>query len=165
MLQPNILVLRGILQLGAFHQRPSRGAEYFLRTAELLRAIDEATAAGSLDTKASLSMRGRHQFADEHIFGRSSRLCLKALDSHIASGSGDLSFDTCNALKTYRQIPNHGRPRVLGRPSSESLYLFTDAAYDEGRCGIGGILYGSNKEPIAFFSYTLNNCQARASGF
>ena len=93
MLQPNILVLRGILQLGAFHQRPSRGAEYFLRTAELLRAIDEATAAGSLDTKASLSMRGRHQFADEHIFGRSSRLCLKALDSHIASGPGDLSSD------------------------------------------------------------------------
>ena len=133
MLQPNILVLRGILQLGAFHQRPSRGAENFLRTAELLRAIDEATAAGSLDTKASQSMLVRHQFADEQIFGRSSRLCLKALDSYIASGSGDLSFDTCNALKTYRQIPNHGRPRVLGRPSSESLYLFTDAAYNEGR--------------------------------
>ena len=65
MLQPNVLVLRGILQLGAFHQRPNRGAEYCLRTAELLRAIDEATAAGSLDTKASQSMRGRHQFADE----------------------------------------------------------------------------------------------------
>ena len=134
------------------------------RTAELLRAIDEATAAGSLDTKVSQSMRGRLQFADGQIFGRSSRLCLKALDSHIASGSGDLSSDTCNALKTYRQILNHGRPRVLGRPSSESLYLFTDAAYDEGRCGIGGILYGSNKEPIAFFSYTLSNCQAHALG-
>ena len=134
------------------------------RTAELLRSIDEATAAGSLDTKASQSMRGRLQFADGQIFGRSSRLCLKAIDSHIASGSGDLSSDTCNALKTYRQILNHGRPRVLGRPSSESLYLFTDAAYDEGRCGIGGILYGSNKEPIAFFSYTLSNCQAHALG-
>ena len=134
------------------------------RTAELLRSIDEATAAGSLDTKASQSMRGRLQFADGQIFGRSSRLCLKAIGGHIASGSGDLSSDTCNALKTYRQILNHGRPRVLGRPSSESLYLFTDAAYDEGRCGVGGILYGSNKEPIAFFSYTLSNCQALALG-
>ena len=133
------------------------------RTAELLRSIDGATAAGRLDTKASQSMRGRLQFADGQIFGRSGRLCLKAIDSHIASGSGDLSYDTCNALKTYRQILNHGRPRVLGRPSSESLYLFTDAAYDEGRCGIGGILYGSNKEP-AFFSYTLSNCQALALG-
>ena len=68
------------------------------RTAELLRSIDEATAAGSLDTKASQSMRGRLQFADGQIFGRSSRLCLKAIDSHVASGSGDLSSDTCNAL-------------------------------------------------------------------
>ena len=121
------------------------------RTAELLRAIDEATVAGSLDTRASQSLRGRLQLADGQIFGRSSRLSLKALDNHIASGSGNLSSDTCNALKTYRQILNHGRPRVLGRPSSESLYLFTDAAYDEGRCGIGGILFGSNKEPLAFF--------------
>ena len=119
---------------------------------------------GSLDTKASQSMRGRHQFADEQIFGRSSRLCLKALDSHIASGSGDLSFDTCNALKTYRQIPNHGRPRVLGRPSSESLYLFTDAAYNEGRRGIGGICMAATRSQ-SLSSYTLSNCQAHASGF
>ena len=88
-LQPNIFLLGSILQSGALYQWP--------------------TAAGSLDTKASQSLRGRLQFADGQIFGRSSRLCLKALDSHIASRSGDLSSDTCNALKTYRQILNHGR--------------------------------------------------------
>ena len=38
-------------------------------------------------------MRERLQFADEQIFGRSSRLCLKALYSHRASGPGDLSSD------------------------------------------------------------------------
>ena len=135
-----------------------------LRTQELLRRIDEALASETLSTKEAQSLRGRLQFADSQIFGRSSKLCLKALDSHVQDGAFNLTLDSCNALRRYRQILEHGRPRIIGRPSHEVLYLFTDAAYEAGRCGIGGILYDATSCPVASFSYFLTDAQSASLG-
>ena len=134
------------------------------RTQELLRQIDEALESETLPTKAAQSLRGRLQFADSQIFGRSSKLCLKALDDHVQANAFNLSQDSCNALRRYRQILEHGRPRTIGRPSHEVLYLFTDAAYEAGRCGIGGILYDARTCPVAFFSYFLTDTQSASLG-
>ena len=134
------------------------------RTQELLRQIDEALESETLPTKAAQSLRGRLQFADSQIFGRSGKLCLKALDDHVQANAFNLSQDSCNALRRYRQILEHGRPRTIGRPSHEVLYLFTDAAYEAGRCGIGGILYDARTCPVAFFSYFLTDTQSASLG-
>ncbi|OLQ06593.1 Protein-lysine methyltransferase METTL21B [Symbiodinium microadriaticum] len=50
------------------------------------------------------------------------------------------------------------------RPSHEVLYLFTDAAYEAGRCGIGGILFDAASCPVAFFSYFLTDAQSASLG-
>ena len=134
------------------------------RTQELLRQIDEALTSETLPTKAAQSLRGRLQFADSQIFGRSSKLCLKALDEHDQAGASKLAEDSCNALRRYRQTLDHGRPRNIGGPSHEVLYLFTDAAHEAGRCGIGGILYDARSCPIAFFSYFLTDAQSTSLG-
>ena len=125
------------------------------RKDELVKAIDMATNAKLLDHKEAQRLRGRLQFATGQIFGRTSKLCLKALDDHVRCGAQQLSSDSLRALSLFRQTLTQGFPRSIGRPAGQTLVLFTDAAYEitpaGPSCGLGAVLY-----TLAFFSHRLS---------
>ena len=115
------------------------------RKDELAKTIDSASSTKMLGHKDAQRLRGRMQFATGQIFGRTSKLCLKALDDHIRSGTQSLSADALDALDLFRQTLVQGFPRSIGRPAGQTLFLFTDAACEltpSGPCcGLGALLY------------------------
>ena len=130
------------------------------RKDELVKAIDMATSTKLLDHKEAQRLRGRLQFATGQIFGRTSKLCLKALDDHVRCGAQRLSSDSLRALSLFRQTLIQGFPRSIGRPAGQTLVLFTDAAYEitpaGPSCGLGAVLYTQHGTPLAFFSHRLS---------
>ena len=52
------------------------------RIAELCQTIGEILACKTLSKAAALRLRGRMQFCDSFVFGRSSKLCLQAVTQH-----------------------------------------------------------------------------------
>ena len=105
------------------------------RKEELMEAIDAATSTKLLDRKEAQRLRGRLQFATGQIFGRTSKLCLKALDDHVRCGVPHLCADSRRALSLFRQTLSQGFPRLIGRPAGQTLILFTDAASEVTSAG------------------------------
>ena len=130
------------------------------RKEELTAAITTVLEERTLSTKEAQRLRGRMQFASGQLFGRTSRLLLKALDEHIEAGRHHVSEEVERAMSLFSQSIRQGLPRVVGRPTSQVKLLFTDASYDAAggapKCGVGAVLMDAFGNPEAYYSYFLN---------
>ena len=135
------------------------------RIDELTKQLDAVLAVGGLTPKEAARLRGRMQFADSQLFGRSSRLCLKALNHHAASASTfDLSPDAKRSLARFACFLRSGEPRQVSRVSLEPWFVFTDACFDASLCGFGGVLIDHTGSFVEFFSGRLSDSQLSALG-
>ena len=82
--------------------------------AELSALLSDLSTADKLTLKEAQHLRGRLQFADNQIFGCASRLCLKALDEHMASKADKLSSDVKIAMQRYLAILSGGLQATCG---------------------------------------------------
>ena len=130
------------------------------RVEELTSAIATVLEEKTLPTKEAQRLRGRMQFASGQLFGRTSRLLLKALDEHIEAGHHRLTEEVERAMSLFSQSIRQGLPRVVGRPTGQVKYLFTDASYEATggipKCGVGAVLLDASGNPEAYYSYFLN---------
>ena len=135
------------------------------RTNELADSLREVLKVGGLTVHEANRLRGRMQFADGQLFGRSSKLCLKALSDHATTpGAFKLTEKACRDIERFTCFLTKGAPRRVTRISGDPWIVLTDACFDESLCGIGGVLVGPDGRYREFFSTRLQPSQLKALG-
>lgn len=122
---------------------------------ELLRVVSE----GRLAAKQAQRLRGRMQFAESQLFGRTGKRCLRVLADF---SEGRRSVLTCKDkffLQTFRSFLEANVPREVQALSPENVLVFTDACYEAGHptwpCGLGGVLFAGGQ--VRFFSLEVDS--------
>ena len=134
---------------------------------ELCGSIGDVLDAGALKQPLALRLRGRMQFADSQLFGRSARMCLRQVTKHAYSDVSDTLCEDCVfALDRFRKMLLEHKPRVLNGSLREKFVIFTDACFDpeasDWVCGIGGLLFSDRGKLLGAFSEQLERWQMEA---
>ena len=122
------------------------------RIKELTKEIESIVSSGRLKRVLGNKLRGRMQFAENQIFGRLNRRCLKAIAEHCAVGSERLNNQTIVLLEEFKHALSLGRPRKISAKLHDTWIIFTDAFYEASSdvvAGAGGVIvspYGTIDE-------------------
>ena len=123
------------------------------RVKELCDEIDGILGSRVLKRTDGERLRGRLQFASGQLFGRYARNKMRQLSKHISSGRTFLSEDTVAALVALKSQFSSNLPREVSGSLSEHVHIYVDASFDpDSFCGVGGAIYNSSGNPLAFFS-------------
>ena len=137
------------------------------RVDELTKEITAILDTGRLKKSAANKLRGRMQFAENQIFGRLSRRCLKAIAEHATIGDERISFQTTVLLKEFIESLSANKPRCVNAKSCETWFVFTDAFYEQESlpcAGAGGVLVSPTGQILEFFSEALQDDLALSLG-
>jgi hypothetical protein len=127
------------------------------RREELCLFIGEILEKGTLSRPDAERLRGRLQFASNHLFGRRFKNCLRELNTHISRGFKSLTPELCAALRMISHLLELNKPRVVDTCHFEWVHLYVDAAYEPaGQSGIGGLLLASDGSCLGFFSESVS---------
>ena len=148
------------------------GEVLFMNTAscvaEVSAYLDTLVSIRRSTPKEIQRIRGRMLFAGGQLFGRVGRACIKALRQSEAHPECLVTDKAADSFTHFRRILQEGQPRTIKVLTSEPIFMFTDAAYDRSsagsRCGLGGVLIGSDGKPISMFSVELNTKQKNLLG-
>ena len=123
------------------------------RVDELANEIAEVIAQRKLQRKQAQRLRGRMQFAESQIFGRTGRRCLRVLADFAEGRRGKLSSKDVLFLSLFEDRLTGNEPRLVRTPKSKCLLIFTDACYEPDArdlvCGLGGVLLGPDGENVS----------------
>ena len=118
------------------------------RIAELCDEIDVVLKNKCLLVKQAQRLRGRMQFADAQIFGKSGKRCLRVLTDFSEGRRKRLSLKDEFFLLTFKEMLKSKVPRRVAAVPNENILVFTDACYERNArswiCGIGGVLVFPN---------------------
>lgn len=110
------------------------------RVEELATEISKVLGSKTLSRHEGEKLRGRLEFANAQLFGRSLKQSLRDLGMHIASGGQNLSDSMIGALKLLRAALTANEPRQISSKLSDHVRLYVDASYEPGGgSGIGGM--------------------------
>ncbi len=113
------------------------------RVSELSKEIGSVIEAGKLKRTLGNKLRGRMQFAENQVFGRLNRRCLKAISEHCAVGSEKLNHQTLVLLEEFKRALTVSKPRTISARLCDTWLIFTDAFYDAAlkpNSGAGGVI-------------------------
>ena len=106
-------------------------------------------------------LRGRLQFAENQLFGRAAGKHLKTLSRHAEMlGSGTVDSELTEALIYLRDRVILGPPRLLRAGTGQQFFLFTDASYEQGEVGLGGVLFDGFGNIVSWFGENLSDLDA-----
>ncbi|CAE7624993.1 unnamed protein product [Symbiodinium sp. CCMP2592] len=139
------------------------------RVLELKQTLQQVLDSGFLPQALALKLRGRMQFADGQLFGRTGRACMQAVTSHAWGDNGpELSQPARLAIKKFMSRLCADAPRVISVMSQAPWFVFTDACYEAGHaswpCGLGGVLFDQLGSAVDFFSVGLGAEERRLLG-
>ena len=133
------------------------------RIQQLLEAIRGFLAKGNMTVPEALKLRGQLQFACGQVLGRQFRIFLSTLTDYAYGDSPPVLPSTCtDALENFAWMLENSSPRAISVDGQRPMYLFTDACYnphDDGKCGIGGMLFNHKGQLLAGFSHRLGKCE------
>ena len=125
------------------------------RIKELVKDIGTVVESGKLKKTMGNKLRGRMQFAENQIFGRLNRRCLKAIAEHCALGSEKLNNQTSILLQEFTAALSLGRPRTISARLCDTWLIFTDAFYEAESnpvAGVGGVIVSPHGTIDEYFS-------------
>ena len=129
------------------------------RVQELCPDLKELISSGRLTSKAAQRLRGRMQFADAQVFGRTGCRCLKVLSSFSEEYKQVLQTKDIFFLEMFIKLLQSNIPREIRPLTSTNLAIFTDACYERGDpvwpCGIGGVAFFNSR--VQFVSLTIDD--------
>ena len=127
------------------------------RKTELINEISGILEEKRLGKAKALQLRGRLGFAENHIFGRAAKQSMHTLVEHAYFSGGDLlSNEVESALRSLKDMIEFGADRNVCALSCLTFVIRTDASYEFGKAGLGGILVGPTGRLIEYFSYYLS---------
>eukprot|EP00435_Cladocopium_sp_Y103_P002226 s3649_g1.t1 len=128
------------------------------RIQETIQLLENTMKAGSLQKKEALVLRGRLAFCDAFIFGRLGKVALQNIARHAYSTpfNAEISHGLLDSLKLLKERVLTGKPRTLSCKMLQTMFLFTDASFDENKgAGLGAVLVEGSGEVMAWFSLLL----------
>ena len=137
------------------------------RVAEICDQIQLVFREKKMDKKLALQLRGRLGFADTFLHGRFGALLMKHLIDHAYSSSTAVSEELFHVLTALFIRMRDNKAKEVKVSSSEYKYiLYTDASYENGTGGIGGVLIDSSGRVASWFSHQLTEkiCLALGAG-
>ena len=121
---------------------------------ELLKVVKE----GRLTNKQTQRMRGRMQFAESQLFGRTGKRCLRVLADFAEGKRSALTDKDKFFLQMFRNLMEANVPREVRALCSENVLVFTDACYEVGHpswpCGLGGVMFAGGQ--VKYFSLAVD---------
>ena len=137
------------------------------RVEELCVDIDKVLEERVLSSKTAQRLRGRMQFADAQVFGKTGRRCLRVLADFGENRRHNLTDKDCFFHKMFKQTLTADRPRVVKSSGLGNGIIFTDACYEkESRdlvCGLGGVMFTPAGDKC-FFALELDSQMRDALG-
>ena len=120
------------------------------------------------DPIGSAETRGRMQFAESQIYGRTGKRCIGALKEFACRRRTNLLDREVTFLKLFMSLLKSEVPREVMTEHQQSVIIITDACYEkESRdrvCGLGGVLCDLFSGTNCFFSCQLNDEQRSLLG-
>ena len=120
------------------------------------------------DPIGSAETRGRMQFAESQIYGRTGKRCIGALKEFACRRRTNLLDREVTFLKLFMSLLKPEVPREVMTEHQQSVIIITDACYEkESRdrvCGLGGVLCDLFSGTNCFFSCQLNDEQRSLLG-
>ena len=131
------------------------------RVAELVHDLEAVISSKVLSSKQAQRLRGRMQFADSQIFGRTSKRCLHTLTDFAVGLRRVMQDKDILFLKLFVNLLKQGPPRPIVPGDETNVLVFTDACYErEARTwisGIGGVMVDPLAKFRRFFSFELSD--------
>ena len=130
------------------------------RVKDLVSAIDGVPEHGTLSTAEMRILRGRLVFAEAQIYGRLTGVHMQQLTRwEHAVGDTPLDDEIRHSLAFLRERVVLGGPRRVIAEHGRVFHLYTDACYENGTGGLGGVLYDGFGNQLSFFSATVDEKQ------
>ena len=124
------------------------------RAAEICDQIQLVFREKKMDNKLALQLRGRLGFADTFLHGRFGALLMKHLIDHAYSSSINVSEELFHVLTALFIRMRDNKAKEVRVSSTDYKYiLHTDASYENGTGGIGGVLIDSSGSVVRWFSH------------
>jgi hypothetical protein len=136
------------------------------RVAELCIDLQEVLDKGSVSAKQAQRLRGRMQFAEAQMFGRTGRRCLKVLGEFSEGRQQLLRAKDSFFLGLFIRLLQSNIPREVRALGNDNVVIFTDACYERENnlwpCGLGGVIcFGGQTQ---FFSLPVGKLGRTALG-
>lgn len=113
------------------------------RVKDLVSAIDGVLERGTLSTAGMRVLHGRLVFAEAQIHGRLTGIHMQQLTRwEHAGGDAPLDDDVRDSLVFLKERVVLGGPRRVIAELGRVFHLYTDACYENGTGGLGGVLMG-----------------------
>ena len=114
---------------------------------------------GSISQLDAQRLRGRMQFADAQVYGRTGRRCTKALRDFACRKRTKIGPRDRLFLELFVKLLRSEKSRMVEAERRCHLVIFTDACYErdsrEMPCGLGGVLVDPSTNMKKFFSLPL----------
>lgn len=149
----NVRGLGGCLQTGQIYAT-AFVCNTLNRVEELCADLTLVLETGSFSSKSAQRLRGRIQFADGQLFGRTGKRCLKALGDFAEGRRFQLLPKDRLFINLFATLLKQNIPRESRALDDHNMVMFTDACYerdsDSWPCGLGGVFFFQKE--IQFFS-------------
>eukprot|EP00435_Cladocopium_sp_Y103_P043234 s526_g12.t1 len=130
------------------------------RISELKAEIDRILEKGWISQTEAQKLRGRMQFADSQIYGRTGKRCTRALRDFACRRRTKISNRDATFLKLFIQLLESDEPRRVVADNGTQAVIVTDACYERDSkdwpCGLGGVLVDPATGKKQFFSCALD---------
>jgi hypothetical protein len=127
---------------------------------ELVAELEKTVNAGEILQTEAQRLRGRMQFADSQLYGRTGKKCTKALREAASRRCTKLQDVDLRALKFFSTLFSNGKPRTVSWDSRPAIVIYTDACYERDSkeliCGLGGVVVDGYTGDKFFFSVALD---------
>ena len=137
------------------------------RKKEILDIISKHIASRQMTSTEAQKLRGRMQFAENQIFGRQARRCLKAVSEHLHTGRSSMNHELICILSQFSEYLANGRPREVQLFTRETWLIFTDASYEKSDkipVGLGCVLVNPSGTPVRFIQEAPDSVQLKKLG-
>ena len=138
------------------------------RIEEISMEIHRLLEQGFVTPLEAQKLRGRMQFAESQIYGRTGKRCVGALKEFACKRRTRLLDREITFLKLFVSLLKSEVPREVMSEHQQSVIIITDACYEkESRdrvCGLGGVLCDLFSGTNCFFSCQLNDEQRSLLG-
>ena len=118
-----------------------------------------------MDKKLALQLRGRLGFADTYLHGRFGALLMKHLIDHAYGSTTQVSDELFHVLTAlFIRLRDNKAKEVKVSLTDHRYVLYTDASYENGTGGIGGVLIDSCGNVVSWFGHQLTARVCKALG-
>ena len=126
------------------------------RIEEIAAEVQRLIGSGSITQINAQKLRGRMQFAESQIFGRTGNRCINCLKDFSCRRRSKMCDRDATFLKFFLSLLKSDAPRIISKRLPESIVMITDACYErdarDWSCGLGAIFVDSANGVKQYFS-------------